>query len=167
MTVGERERERYRGRERPHDRSWDRERERGRDWEEALDRERDRHRDRRKDLRDVEKGREIDYQVEQDNWESKKRREKVDRERVERERMEREGSERSRMDRERVEGLRSPRGFGSMSESSGRGNHMPSHFMESGRGASSHGGPYMPPGGEPGFFPGKDLVYYWFALCFK
>ena len=156
----ERERDKYRSRERPNDRSW--ERGKGKDRVDTVDKSmsHDRHQNRWKG-RDAERGRDADYQVDQDNWEPKKRHENA--EKLERKMLERESSDRTRMDRERVEELRSPQGFASMSESSGRGHQMPSNFLESGRGFSSHGGPYMLPGGDPGFFQGKGTSSY-FAL---
>lgn len=156
---GEREQDRYRSRERPHDKSWERERERerGRDQEETLDRSRDRHRDRRKE-RD-ERGRDLDYPVEQDSWEPKKRHEKTEREKLERERFEQESSEHSRMERDRVDVFRSSRAFGPISDSGARGNNMPLNFMDCGR---AYGGPYIPPGGE--FYQGEDLNAYLFPL---
>lgn len=146
----ERERDRYRSRERPHERNW--ERGKGKDKVDNVDRSYDRHQNHWKGSRDS------DFQVEQDNWESKMRHENADREKLERRMLERESSERNRMDRERVEGLRSPQGFASISESTGRGHQMSSNFLEPGRGFSSHGGPFMPPGGDPGFFQGEEIT---------
>jgi hypothetical protein len=155
---GERERDRYRSRERPHDRSWERGKEKDRVDTVDKSMSHDRHQNRWKGSRDAERGSDVDYQAEQDNWESKKRHENADREKLERKMLERESSDRTRMDRERGEELRSPQGFASMSESSGRGHQMLSNFMESGRGFSSHGGPYMLQGGDPGFFQGDCTI---------
>ncbi|KAG0574220.1 hypothetical protein KC19_VG244900 [Ceratodon purpureus] len=151
---GERERDRYRSRERPHDRSWERGKEKAR--VDAIDRSisYDRHQNRWKGSRDAERGRDVDYQVEEDNWESKKRHENADGEKLERKMSERESSDRTRMDRERVEEMRSPQGFASMSEISGRGHQTTSNFLESGRGFISYGGSYMLPSGDPVFFQG-------------
>ncbi|KAG0596424.1 hypothetical protein M758_UG252900 [Ceratodon purpureus] len=148
----ERERDRHRSRERPHYLSW--EREKGKDRVDAIGSSisYDRHQNRWKGSRDAERGRDVDYQVEQDIWESNKRHENADMEKLERKMLERESSDRTRMDRERAEELRSPQGFALISESSGRGHQMPSNFMETGRGFSSHSGPYMLPGGDPIFF---------------
>ncbi|CAM6024395.1 unnamed protein product [Sphagnum balticum] len=147
----EKERDRHRGgRERPSDQVWDRER--AKDWGESVELGRERQRESRHKQTEVDKGREADYRLEHNSWETEKRHERVERDKSERERIEREGSERSRMESDRVDGTR---GFGTLSESSGRNNTMMPKFMESARGSSSHGGPFLPPGGDTGYFPGE------------
>ncbi|CAK9223059.1 unnamed protein product [Sphagnum troendelagicum] len=147
----EKERDRHRGgRERPSDQVWDRER--AKDWGESVELGRERQRESRHKQTEVDKGREADYRLEHNSWETEKRHERVEREKSERERIEREGSERSRMESDRVDGTR---GFGTLSESSGRNNTMMPKFMESARGSSTHGGPFLPPGGDAGYFPGE------------
>ncbi len=146
----EKERDRHRGgRERPSDQVWDRER--AKDWGESVELGRERQRESRHKQTEVDKGREADYRLEHNSWETEKRHERVERDKSERERIEREGSERSRMESDRVDGTR---GFGTLSESSGRNNTMMPKFMESARGSSTHGGPFLPPV-DAGYFPGE------------
>lgn len=146
----EREHDRYRSREGTYDRSWERRKEI--DKVDNAGRSYERHQNHRKGNRDAVRGRDSNFQVEQDICESKKRHDIADREKPDGRMSERESSERNRMDRDLVERLRNTQGFASMSDSTGPGRQLPLNYAEPGRGFCSHGGPYMPSGGDPRSF---------------